>query len=765
LLPAEGASNTGPIGAGVARPVPGLPTSRFVAALSIASAVGAAMAPVAPTASVVGDLFWLGLLGAIVPFAAVRSGLVPVLVVLVVAGLATTGWPLVLVAGGLGAALVGALAPRWVHHAAGLAGAFAINALLRSSGEVLADSSTLVAGAVAVSLVVGFGWRNAPVTTRRLTLRAVAVLGGVCLLSTAAAMVAVLLARPDLEAGVEKAQTGLDLAADADTEGARRQFELARGQLRNGHRHLARPWAIPGRALPVLGPNLRAATQLAGAGTRVADSALAVTEAADPDRLLVSGTQVDVDALSGTLPQLSAAKDAMLDAGVVADAVRSPWLVGPLTARIDTLDRLLDDALPRVDTLISVATRLPPMLGAEGPRRYLMLFTAPSETRGLGGFVGNWAILEIDDGRIALGERGRAADMAHMRGARRRVISGPQEYLDRYYRHNPHLFPVNVTSSPDFPTVGQVAAELYPQAGTPEVDGVILIDPSTLAALLEVTGPIRLPQLDEPLTTDNLEEFLWFEQYVVLGRRERIGALDALVDVMFDRLTSVELEPKRLFDALGPMVEARRLMVWSTRTPEARLLAELGVDGAFPRAEPGQDLLSVRTANANGNKIDYFLERHISYEATVDADTGQLEATVTIELHNSAVDDPMLPDYVLGNLYPDLDRAWNRQWVSLYTPHELVELRADGVVMESESMPELGVLTHALVVEVPPQDSVTITFRLSGRVDPERYTLIWSGQPTVRPDRLRLEIDTGRTTVESRQTTSGSFTLTERRRR
>ena len=60
------------------------------------------------------------------------------------------------------------------------------------------------------------------------------------------------------------------------------------------------------------------------------------------------------------------------------------------------------------------------MLGADGPRTYLLLFTTPSESRGLGGFVGSYAELTADDGQLALGAFGRAQDLDAAAAAARR---------------------------------------------------------------------------------------------------------------------------------------------------------------------------------------------------------------------------------------------------------------------------------------------------------------------------------------------------------
>ena len=49
--------------------------------------------------------------------------------------------------------------------------------------------------------------------------------------------------------------------------------------------------------------------------------------------------------------------------------------------------------------------------------------------------------------------------------------------------------------APDLPTVADVIQQLYPQAGGDHIDGVLALDPYGLAALIGMTGPIKVPGL------------------------------------------------------------------------------------------------------------------------------------------------------------------------------------------------------------------------------------------------------------------------------
>ncbi len=52
---------------------------------------------------------------------------------------------------------------------------------------------------------------------------------------------------------------------------------------------------------------------------------------------------------------------------------------------LDDFDESIDEHLPSLDNALTAIGMAPDMLGADGPRRYLLLFTTPAESQGLGG--------------------------------------------------------------------------------------------------------------------------------------------------------------------------------------------------------------------------------------------------------------------------------------------------------------------------------------------------------------------------------------------
>ena len=56
----------------------------------------------------------------------------------------------------------------------------------------------------------------------------------------------------------------------------------------------------------------------------------------------------------------------------------------------------------------------------------------------------------------------------------------------------------NVTMSPDFPSITEVIAQLYPASGGTPIDGAIAIDVESIARFLELTGPLQVERTGRP---------------------------------------------------------------------------------------------------------------------------------------------------------------------------------------------------------------------------------------------------------------------------
>src|SRR5262249_23887586 len=174
-----------------------------------------------------------------------------------------------------------------------------------------------------------------------------------------------------------------------------------------------------------------------------------------------------------------------------------------------------------------------------------------------------------------------------------------------------------VTGTRNFPTVAEGVRQRWPQSGGKKLDGVLYLDPETLAAMMRLTGPVTVPDYDKPLTADTATDFLLREQYALFQTDTRHEFLVDAATTVFKKLTSVLLpQPKKIADPLAPSVAERRLMLHSFHPDEQALFQRLGIDGALPPVDG--DFLSVRASNLGLNKIDSYMRRTVTDDVTVD---------------------------------------------------------------------------------------------------------------------------------------------------
>lgn len=689
------------------------------------------------------DAVLLGLGGAAAAACGTRARTIPLYVAAAAAALfQPTTLPLTLACVALLAAFARSFRRGW-SLAGALAGGLAWAAAVGAPFEP--GARPLVVPMVALAWMVLSARRHGGRRFRQRVDRVALAVGGVAVVAGALGALSVINARTHLDRGADLLESGLAAARSGDTEGAVADLRAARRALGRGQASLGALWARPAWVVPGVSQNARALHRSVAEVAELASVGIRAAEDADLESLRARHGQIDLTAvaameepLADVLAQLRTARRTV---GDLTDA----WLLPPVRSRLGDLRRELADAIPSAELALDGVRVGPVLLGGDGSSTYLVLFTTPVEARATTGFPGNYAEVTFTDGRFEMTRFGRIAELDRGPTDPPRTLTGPPDYLARYARFGVAGDWRNIAMSPDFPTIAAVAAELYPQAGRPPVDGVMSVDPVALAALLRFTGPIAVPGIATPLDADNAAQFLLFDQYVELPETpERVDALEALAELTFDRLTTADLPgPRELGRILGPVVEEGHLQVMAFGDSRMSFLDRLGISGRYPPVHG--DFVGVTTSNAAASKIDLFLRRTLDYDVTWDPSTGRLSATATITLTNEAPGSG-LPDAVIGNSLGDrpleasLPFGWNNTFLTLYTPWDHTGATLDGSPLALERIDELG--RHALSTFVPigPGATRTIVIRLEGLLDGSTYRLGLAAQPQVEPELATVRV-------------------------
>jgi hypothetical protein len=326
-------------------------------------------------------------------------------------------------------------------------------------------------------------------------------------------------------------------------------------------------------------------------------------------------------------------------------------------------------------------------------------------------------------------------------------IDAPRDYHARYDSQQPERGLQSVNLSPDFPTVARVLTSLAPQVGLPPIDGVLAVDPLGLAALLELSGSIRLAAWPEDITAANVVDITLRDAYVAFQPTpERAEFLGDVAQAVVDQATSGSLgTPARIAKVLGGAAHEGHVLLAFTRPKEQRLARQLNVAGNLPTIH--SDSLAVNTQNAGANKIDFYLKRRIEYRVVVHPDPGGrtawVTARVTVRLENTAPDSG-LPQIVIGPYKPGfLAAGVNRSWVSVYTPLGLTGITVDGAKVPFLSGREVGREVYSRFVDLPARSARTVELTLEGRIRLRPggwYELDLGHQPTLEPDRVQVSV-------------------------
>lgn len=569
--------------------------------------------------------------------------------------------------------------------------------------------------------------------------------------------------RGNLEAGRRALLSAKAAVADMDVGQLQRALADARGPL---ERAASRARGLPLRALarvPLLGRSVRGAAALAQAGLLATEAGLEGVRAARVfplrDGRLAYGTvggRLDLSPWAKARAHL--ARTAELVGLAAARAERAPdtWVIGPVAqARRELAARLAE--LERFTAWTEEASHLvPSMLGASGPRRYLLVVQNLAEARATGGLIGGFALIEANRGRFRLTRV--AANSELLEAAE--PIPAPAWFRERYDIWGSRQKWQNVNMEADLRVTGPLIAWLFERTIGTRVDGVITTDPIGLAELLRVTGPIEGPH-GITLEADSFAHLAMNEAYrIFAGPRvegERKAFFVEAGALIWGRLLETA-DVRRAAEALGRAARGRHLMVWSSDGADEAALERVDLAGAFRDA--GNAFVGVVTQTTTRSKVDYYLRRSPTLAVRLRPD-GSAVFRLSLRLRNEAPSSG-LPREVLG---PDPGGprhppGQNRSWLNVYLPPGasvrsftiagVPALFASGATDAPTAFRSLQALPDALVVsgvvEVASRSSadVELTWEQAAVVTRSdgnrRFALTLLRQPTVAPDSVVVSV-------------------------
>lgn len=393
---------------------------------------------------------------------------------------------------------------------------------------------------------------------------------------------------------------------------------------------------------------------------------------------------------------------------------------------------------------------IPLLLGFTKPMTYLILFENNTELRPAGGFIGVYAVVKMDKGKM---------ELVKVEGTENLDKQTPAEWhpepprpikehlkVDRWYFRDSNW-------SPDFAMAAQKAMELYQgERGVraEEINAVIGFTPQVVEELLKITGPITIQDIE--FKSDNVTEKLEYEvEYGYddkgLAFHERKQIIQPFMLELISRLKKdVFLNLKNYANLAYQVAEQRQLLFYSQDNNLQKEFRERNWTGEVKNYD-GDYLLWV-DANLAALKTDNVMKRTLHYNIVQEKE-GRWLATVRMDYQH------------LGRF--DWRTTRYRTYARVYVPSGAEFVTSSGSMKwdrtkepgQIDQGEELGKKWFGTFIAIEPQKQGSLSFSyylpqaVIDQIKKGFYNLSIQKQLGTLASGLTLELNFGKTIVSS----------------
>lgn len=423
-------------------------------------------------------------------------------------------------------------------------------------------------------------------------------------------------------------------------------------------------WSLAA-ALPWVGPNVeaaRTATEVVDdLSTDVLPDLVAATDVISPERLAPRDGRIDLAPFTEVAPQVTAAAAAVTDAQERLAEIDLDEVAELLHRPLADLGGQLDEVAALTVTASRAVQLIPPMLGADEPREYLLMVQNNAEPRSTGGLTGAFLHLRADAGAIELLGQHSATDI----GAFPEPAVPLSDAEVALFGTQLGRYPGNVTATPHFPRSAEIVTAMWQERFGGEVDGVFSLDPVALGALLGATDPVDIPREalaalgapadllgdDTRLTADNVAELMLNGVYRhVADPAAQDEFFELAASAIFARAMSGGADPAAVLAALVDAADEGRVHAWSAHEEEQQLLAGTVLSGELRGDDgSGSPVVGVYLNDLSAAKVAYYQRMDVELVTERCHANGAQDLTLRIALASGAPEDAAdLPAAVVG---------------------------------------------------------------------------------------------------------------------
>lgn len=387
------------------------------------------------------------------------------------------------------------------------------------------------------------------------------------------------------------------------------------------------------------------------------------------------------------------------------------------------------------------------LMGDRHPHRYLILLQNNNEIRATGGFIGSYAILDVNNGEIV---NLQVEDVYDIDGSYGGYIEPPEGLRD--FVSNWRLRDSNY--SPDFAVSGAKAKWFLEKQGGPGVNTVIAINQGLLKDMLEITGPIQVGRFGK-LNSENYDLLL---SYVIEGKIWGPKDPKHILKVFIPAFKEAILKEQNI-GAIGSKlyraIQQKHIMMYSSDSGIQALFDSAGVSGRVYLTGEKEDYLSVINTSVGGTKSDKFVEENIRHETYISRD-GTIINEVIIKRSHLWSDEiyfywkkilqsyglKKMPDYLIDIL----GRGRNKTQIRVFVPKDstLLESSDKNIITRYDEDIQKTYFFTVMEINAGEVGTVSIKYQLPFNLDfgkpADIYRLIVQKQPGSRGSILNKTI-------------------------
>lgn len=440
-----------------------------------------------------------------------------------------------------------------------------------------------------------------------------------------------------------------------------------------------------------------------------------------------TGTSIDLPALARLRASVGSA-DARLR--TYDRPAGSLWgSLGSARRQFDQVDAKVVGDFDRADQILGYADVF---LGGQGPRTYLLATENNAEMRDQGAIL-SVAELSAAGGHLTSSDPASVQDLPVSSSVDYPLPPGMEQIFGSF---EPTRLWQSANASADFPWSGGDLQALYAATTGRRVDGVVAMDVVTLASLLKLSGPVRVPGITEPITAADVAPVLLHDLYQGYppsksGQDARHDELSVVARAVVTDLGHRHIDLAALAEALSADVAGRHLMVWDSVPAYESTLRAFGADGGIDDTNPG-GTFHVAVENATATKLDYYVTAAVAQQIDVTR-LGDVvvQTTVTVANHAPRGQPPSL------QLGPD--------GISSFTPGQYVGhvfLWSPRGAVVPGSVTESGLTLSQANISVLPGQRTSVLFHteLPHALHHGVLTLTWIPQPRLRPETVAADL-------------------------